>query len=55
MPAADVVQAFRRFDKDGSGSISREELETVLRLLTPQARARNQQLKRRDPEKGQNA
>ncbi|CAK9013011.1 Calmodulin (CaM) [Durusdinium trenchii] len=37
MPAKDVVAAFKRFDKDGSGSISRQELAAVLKGLNPTA------------------
>ena len=36
MPAKDVVDAFKRFDKDGNGQISLSELSFALQSLDPE-------------------
>ena len=33
----EVVEAFKKFDKDGNGTISREELGAVLKALDAEA------------------
>lgn len=42
MPAAEVVAVFKRFDKDGSGTMSQEQLCAVFKAFNPEALSHNE-------------